>query len=103
MDYVAPVALISTSALNFDVSWRLAICLLPFFVIILRAIYQAYFTTLRDIPGPWQARFTRLWLLNAISSRSFHTINLDLHRKYGTLVSYPSVSPLSLERLPATP
>ena len=74
----------SISTLTSDISWNYLTCLLLLFAIILRALYQAYNTTLRDIPGPWQAKYTRLWLLRAISSRSFHKINLDLHRRHGS-------------------
>lgn len=74
----------SMSTLASNIPWHFAILLLPLFAIILPALYHAYGTPLRDIPGPWQAKFTRLWLLRAISSRSFQKINLDLHRKYGS-------------------
>ena len=51
--------------------------------IILRAFYQAYKPTVRDIPGPWLAKYTRLWQLYAVYSRKFEKINVQLHRKYG--------------------
>ena len=55
--------------------------------IVVRALFQAYRTPLRDIPGPWLAKFTRLWLLRAYASRSFQKTNLDLHRKLGLMIS----------------
>ena len=71
--------------LTSDISWNYLICcLLLVFAVIPQVLYQAYDTNLRDIPGPWQAKYTRLWLLRAISSRSFHKINLDLHRRHGS-------------------
>ena len=73
-----------SSTLSSDIPWSHLIYFLPLVAVILRALYRAYGTTLRDIPGPWQARYTRLWLLRAISSRSFQKINLDLHRQYGS-------------------
>ena len=73
----------SISNLSSDIPWTYYVYFLPLVAVILRALYRAHCTTLRDIPGPWQARYTRLWLLRAISSRSFQKINLDLHRKYG--------------------
>ena len=87
MSFAGNAARLATNSMStptFDISWNFALCLLPLSIIILRAVYQAYGTNLRDTPGPWQARFTRLWLLRAISSRSFHRINLDLHRRYGS-------------------
>ena len=88
MGDVAHRTMDSMSILASNVSWHsVIIILLPLSAFIVRAIYQAYATALRDIPGPWQAKFTRLWLLRAISSRSFQKINLDLHRRYGSSVS----------------
>ena len=48
-----------------------------------RKLYDAYATPLRRVPGPWWAKFTRLWHVKAVASRSFEKINIDLHRKYG--------------------
>ena len=85
---VAHQTMKSMSTLTSNISWHFVIIvLLPLSAFIVRAIYQAYGTALRDIPGPWLAKFTRLWLLRAISSRSFQKINLDLHRRYGSSVS----------------
>ncbi|KAK4690313.1 hypothetical protein P7C71_g6448, partial [Lecanoromycetidae sp. Uapishka_2] len=53
---------------------------------ILYTIYQAYATPLRSVPGPFLAKFTRLWLAKAIASRKFDQINIELHRKYGPVV-----------------
>lgn len=98
VDIMSPMAdvahrtMSSMSILTPNISWHFAILiLLPLSAFIVRAIYQAYGTGLRDIPGPWQAKFTRLWLLRAISSRSFQKINLDLHRRYGMSVSLFSI------------
>ncbi len=63
------------------------LCLGFFFVYtIFRTLYSAYATPLRDVPGPWLAKFTRLWLLQAIRSREYQKINLQLHQKYGPIV-----------------
>lgn len=51
-----------------------------------RTLYDAYATPLRDIPGPWLAKFTRFWLFRAINTRKYQHINIDLHRKYGPIV-----------------
>ena len=64
-----------------------------------RLIYlaiQHITSPVRSVPGPWQARFTRLWFLLKVRSGSFHHDNIDLHRKYGPIVrvapSYYSIS-----------
>ncbi|KAN0119335.1 cytochrome P450 [Hyaloscypha variabilis] len=41
---------------------------------------------LRDIPGPFLARFTRLWYFFEVYKGSFETTNLNLHKKYGPIV-----------------
>ena len=56
------------------------------FAYVCNVLYQAYATPLRDIPGPWLAKFTRFWLFKAVAGRSFHLVNIDLHRKYGPIV-----------------
>ena len=67
-----------------EFSWSvLLLILLSFIFVTLRALAQAYLTPLRDVPGPWLAKFTRLWLLKAYHSRSFHQTNIRLHQKYG--------------------
>ena len=54
--------------------------------LILHAVYKAYATPLRHIPGPWIAKFTRLWLLRAINSREYQKIDVELHGKHGPVV-----------------
>ena len=61
-------------------------CILALIPYSLYTIYQAYATPLRNIPGPWLAKFTRLWLFRAIASRKWDQINIELHRKYGPVV-----------------
>ncbi len=41
---------------------------------------------LRSIPGPFLARFTRLWYLLAVRSGHFEKINVALHKKHGAVV-----------------
>ncbi|PPJ56321.1 hypothetical protein CBER1_00626 [Cercospora berteroae] len=53
--------------------------------ILLRSIYllyQALFGPLKDIPGPFLARFTRLSFLRSIYSGQAHWEEIALHRKY---------------------
>lgn len=57
-----------------------------FLYAIFRTLYCEYATPLRDIPGPWVAKYTRFWLCRAINSREFDKINIDLHKKHGPIV-----------------
>lgn len=41
---------------------------------------------LRSVPGPLLARFTRLWYLYQIYKGDFERTNIDLHKKYGSVV-----------------
>lgn len=49
-------------------------------------LYQAYTSPLRDVQGPWLARFTRFWYAKSTYSRQGHKINMDLHNKHGPVV-----------------
>lgn len=41
---------------------------------------------LRDIPGPWPARYTRLWLWKQYRGGQFHDKNIQLHQQFGPIV-----------------
>lgn len=41
---------------------------------------------LRSVPGPLLARFTRLWYLYKIYKGNFERTNINLHKKYGSVV-----------------
>ncbi|KIW06554.1 uncharacterized protein PV09_02984 [Verruconis gallopava] len=41
---------------------------------------------LRRVPGPFAARFTRLWYFNRVNKGAFEKENIALHRKYGSIV-----------------
>lgn len=43
---------------------------------------------LRKVPGPFWARFSRLWYLGRILEGRFEKVNIDLHRKYGEYRRY---------------
>lgn len=46
-------------------------------------VIQYYFSSLRDVPGPFFARFTRFWHLREVWHGTFPMTNAKLHRKYG--------------------
>lgn len=52
----------------------------------LRVIFKAFGTPLRHVPGPFLARFTRLWLLNEVYRGTYPRTSVQLHKKYGELV-----------------
>lgn len=39
---------------------------------------------LRSVPGPFWARFTRLWYLRQVARGDFEKTNVALHKKHGT-------------------
>lgn len=45
-----------------------------------------YISPLRDIPGPFLAKFSRSWLLKEIWCGTAFTTNRDLHLKYGLCI-----------------
>ena len=62
----------------------LGLAIIP--LVLLRTLYRAYATPLRNVPGPWAAQFTRLWYAKAIHSSQWQKIVVDLHRKHGPVV-----------------
>lgn len=62
--------------------------------IVLAAVYcyivvticQHLLCPLRDIPGPFAARFSTLWYLYRSYRGNFHRENIELHRKHGRIV-----------------
>ena len=67
---------------NVALCFILALLLLTLF----SKLYQAYTSPLRDVQGPWLARFTRFWYARSTYSRQGHKIAMELHRKYGSIV-----------------
>jgi hypothetical protein len=65
----------------FSQPWLLAAAIVAIFSLVV--ITKALLHPLRDVPGPFWARFTRLWYLRAVSMGDFEMKNIDLHRSYG--------------------
>ncbi|KAK5175602.1 uncharacterized protein LTR77_000741 [Saxophila tyrrhenica] len=55
---------------------------------ILASIVSHIISPLRTIPGPFAARFTKLWFFYRVWQGKFHEDNIALHRKYGAVVRY---------------
>ncbi|KAF9889804.1 hypothetical protein FE257_006894 [Aspergillus nanangensis] len=49
-------------------------------------LYNAFLGPLSTIPGPWLARFTRLWELREVLRGHFERTNIDLHKQHGPIV-----------------
>jgi hypothetical protein len=47
--------------------------------------YRVVSDPLRKIPGPFWARYTRLWEVYHVRKGHFHSLNVELHEKYGKL------------------
>ena len=47
-------------------------------------IFRLLKDPLRDIPGPFLARLTRLWLFNRVKERHIEREQIKLHQQYGT-------------------
>ena len=56
---------------------------------LLKWIFDLVIDPLRDIPGPFLARFTRLWLLRQYVNGDFQKTNLELHEQYGMFSIFP--------------
>ncbi|KAF2152840.1 cytochrome P450 [Myriangium duriaei CBS 260.36] len=46
----------------------------------------AYLTRLRSVPGPFLAKFTRLWIVSKVAQGQSHHFYRKLHAKYGPVV-----------------
>jgi hypothetical protein len=74
-----------------DVSYKqlllflLCLGLLAIGLRILVRLVSAAISPLRRIPGPFAARFTRLWYYQKIKEGEFEKINQQLHQRYGML------------------
>ncbi|KAF2092730.1 cytochrome P450 [Rhizodiscina lignyota] len=66
-----------------DVGWIAAIVIiLP----LINAIYNLYLHPLANVPGPFFARISRLWLIHKYHRGNFQHAALDLHKRYGPVV-----------------
>lgn len=57
-------------------------------LVIAQTVGQALFSSLRAVPGPISARFSRLWYLKNVSKGTFHETNIQLHKKYGKTLTF---------------
>ncbi|KAF5004052.1 hypothetical protein FDECE_9427 [Fusarium decemcellulare] len=55
---------------------------------LIRFIVQSLRSPLRTVPGPFLTRFTDGWYFWKVREGSFQDVNVDLHKRYGTIVRY---------------
>ncbi|KAJ0113819.1 hypothetical protein J7T55_010063 [Diaporthe amygdali] len=53
---------------------------------IIYSLIRAAISPLKSVPGPFAARFSRLWYLQKVWTGELPRLNADLHRKYGPVV-----------------
>lgn len=46
-------------------------------------IHASLFGPLRNVPGPWLARYTKLWELSAVWRGDIEKQNIELHKHHG--------------------
>ncbi|KAH7053460.1 pisatin demethylase [Macrophomina phaseolina] len=57
-----------------------------FLLTLTQRIYASFLGPLREVRGPWMARFTKLWEFFALWRGDFEQRNLALHRRHGKIV-----------------
>ena len=62
-----------------------ALCILIIYLVV-RPVVQTLLSPLRSVPGPFFARFTRLWEFYAVHKYDFATYNIALHEIYGLFI-----------------
>ena len=62
---------------------------------LIHSVYSCLTSPLRTIPGPFPARFTKLWYLWCVYNGHFEQENIALHRKYGKEAAYSNVLTLT--------
>lgn len=63
------------------ITWLVPACFLV--LLIVRSIIRPFFLSPRNVPGPFLARFSRLWYLKQVYEGGFEKTNIELHRRYG--------------------
>jgi hypothetical protein len=52
-------------------------------VFVFHRLWRAYGTPLRGTPGPFLAKFTRMWYLRSVWRGDFEKVNSRLHQELG--------------------
>lgn len=67
-------------------SYCLSTLFLFFMVYILSCVIGFQKSSLSEVPGPWLAKWTRLWIAKTLSSGLSHEVWTEMNTKYGLLV-----------------
>lgn len=51
--------------------------------VICRSLLRAAFASNKKVPGPFWARFSRLWYLSSVWGRGFEKVDIALHERHG--------------------
>lgn len=57
------------------------VALISYYIISARVV-----SSLRSIPGPYLASLTKLWLVYVTMKKERHSLDIELHKKYGPVV-----------------
>jgi hypothetical protein len=71
---------------NVTVRIALLSCCVIVILVVLWALYNLFFHPLSGIPGPFFAKFTRLWLFSQDLTGNPHTAIRKLHQDLGTYI-----------------
>jgi hypothetical protein len=66
-----------------------AVLALPLILVALELLWIIYarnFHPLADIPGPWLASVSRLWVMRRLKAGDMDKVQRNLHRRYGPLI-----------------
>ncbi|CAN8096549.1 unnamed protein product [Discula destructiva] len=80
---ISPIRSLLTGMMPFLLHWWFVF--VPA-IIVTRALYNNYSSPTRKYPGPWLARYTRLWKTLSTASEHTHWDHVALHREYGPVV-----------------
>jgi hypothetical protein len=82
------VASITLDATRDETHLRVTSVVLLAFVgaLAIHIVYYCYISPLSSIPGPFEAKLSRSWMVRQIRSGQMHHTIMNLHKKYGSLV-----------------
>lgn len=75
----------SAFLLTSQIFWPLLFAV-PVIYYVVTSILSIFAPGLRSIPGPFLAKFSRLWNLRMVASQYLHLKQIEAHEKYGPIV-----------------
>jgi hypothetical protein len=81
---------------QYDIRLVVAVAIVPVLVWLSNSLHNAFRPGLRQIPGPWLAKFSSLWRYHFVQDGSAHDGYRELHEKFGPIVrTAPNVVDIS--------